>query len=571
MSQNKDIAALFDRMADLIEIQGGDRFRVNSYRRAGRTVKDLVEDVAVVAAEDRLGALPGIGKATAARIREFLDTGRIAAHDELLADVPKGLPALLEIPGLGPKKVSLAWKKLQVASIEDLKRAIESGALADLPGLGAKSVEQIRQGIDFLERSAGRIPYGAALPIAEALVAAVRAMKGVKRVSLAGSIRRGCETVGDIDILAECGEGKPVVEAFTRLAGVTQVLAAGATKGSVLVDAGSDGALQVDLRVVPGESFGAALQYFTGSKEHNVRLREIAVKKNLTLNEYRLSDGEQSVAGETEESIYRKLDVTFVPPELREDRGEIGLEEAPSLIELGDIRADLHMHTTASDGKCSILEMAEAARARGYECMAITDHTRSSAVANGLSIERMEQQIRDVREANKQIDGITILVGCECDILADGRLDYPDDLLAELDVVIASVHSALGQERTKITRRVLAAIESEHVDILGHPTGRLLNRREPMDLNMEAVIKTAVETKTALEINASWKRLDLKDLHVRQALDAGATLSINTDSHHTDQLDQMRYGIITARRGWATADRVINTWSLAKLTEWLSG
>jgi DNA polymerase (family 10) len=567
--KNGEISGIFDRMADLIEIQGGDRFRVNSYRRSARAVKDLTEDITAVAADNRLTALAGVGKSTAAKIAEFLSTGRIAAFDELLAKIPAGLPDLLEIPGLGPKKVALIWNELNVESIDDLKRVIASGELATLPGLGDKSVKQIQQGIEFRERSGGRTELGVALPVAERLADEVGKMKTVKRVALAGSLRRGRETIGDVDILAVSADGKSVVEAFTNLPEVKRVLASGATKGSVLVELSGGKELQVDLRVVPAESFGAAWQYFTGSKEHNVRLREIAVKKKLKLNEWGLFDGDKPVAGKTESSIYTKLGVPAVPPELREDRGEIELNQPPKLIEQADIRGDLHMHTTASDGKCGIDEMAEAAKARGYAFIAITDHTKSSAIANGLSIERMEQQILSVREADKRIDGIAILVGCECDILADGRLDYPDDLLAELDVVVASVHAAQNQPRAKVTARVIKALSSPHVDILGHPTGRLLNRREPMDLDLSAILVAAVATDTALEINASWKRLDLKDLHIRQALDAGATLSINTDAHHTDQLDQMGFGIMTARRGWTPPDRVINTWTLNKLRKWL--
>ncbi len=567
--KNGEVSSILDRMADLIEIQGGDRFRVNAHRRAARTVKDLTEDIAVVAAENRLTAIPGVGKSTAAKIAEYLETGRMEAHETLLAEMPAGLPELLEIPGLGPKKVALAWKQLDVGSVDDLKGAIDSGALEKLPGLGAKSVEQIRQGIAFRERSRGRTPLGVAYSIAERLADAVGNMKSVKRVAIAGSLRRGCETTGDVDLLAVSTKGEAVVEAFTQLPEVERVLVAGATKGSVVVDNPEGGGLQIDLRVVPAESFGAALQYFTGSKEHNIRLREIAVKRKLKLNEWGLYDGDEQVAGKTEAGIYTELGAKCVPPELREDRGEIGLDALPKLIEPSDIRGDLHVHTVASDGKSTILEMAEAAKACGYQYLGVTEHTKSSAIANGLSIEQMEQHIRDVRAVDKQIKGIAVLIGTECDILSDGRLDYPDELLAELDFVVASIHAAQGQERSKITKRTIAAMENEHVHILGHPTGRLLNRREPMDIDMDEVIKAAIETSTALEINASWKRLDLKDLHIRQALDAGATLSINTDAHHTEQLGQMAYGITTARRGWAPPGPVINTWTLAKLKEWL--
>lgn len=565
---NKELSLVFDQIADLMEIQGGDRFRINSYRRVARIVKDLAEDIGIVADEGRLTDLEGIGKGTADRIQQYIQTGTIDVHQELLAKVPTGLPSLLAIPGLGPKKVALAWKKLGVGNVDDLKRVIASGELAELPGLGTQSVKKIADGLAFLERSKGRTPMGLALPLAEELIDQMGKIEEVQRIEPAGSLRRGRETVGDLDLLCQTTAGKKVVDTFASLDPVRRVLAAGTTKGSVTIDLPGGREMQVDLRAVEPKAFGAALQYFTGSKEHNVRLREIAVKKGWKLNEYGLFDGDKQIAGKTEEGIYTKLGLKYIPPELREDRGEFTHDSA-GLIALDDIRGDLHVHTVASDGKCTIEEIASAARDLGYAYIAICDHSKSSAIANGLSIERMWKQIEDVRAADKRAKGIAIFVGTECDILASGKLDYPDDLLAEIDVVIASIHSGLGQDRKTVTRRTIAAMENPHVDIIGHPTGRLLGQREAMDLDIQQVIDVAKATDTALELNASWQRLDLNDIHARQAVEAGVKLAISTDAHRPEQLPEMRLGVQTARRAWVRPEAVVNTLSAAALREWL--
>ncbi|MCB9858739.1 MAG: DNA polymerase/3'-5' exonuclease PolX [Phycisphaerales bacterium] len=567
---NKDLAAIFNEIAALMEIVGESKFRINSYQRTARTLKDLTKDVAQLLDSGELEDLPGIGKSTVEKIQSYLTDGRIDVHQELLAKVPAGLPKLLSIPGMGPKKVALVWKELDVGSIDDLKRVIASGELAKLKGMGEKSVKQIADGITFAESTSGRTPLGLAWPLADELAAAMREVPGVARVETAGSLRRGCETIGDIDLLCESDDGPAVVTAFTSLPKVKRVLASGDTKGSVIVDRRDGEEIQVDCRVVPKAAFGAALQYFTGGKEHNVRLRERAIKRGWKLNEWGLFEGDKQIAGNDEASIYKKLDLPHFPPELREDRGEFELKAAPTLIELADIRGDLHTHTTASDGKDDAETMVRAACERHYEFMAITDHTKSSAIANGLSIDRMWRQIEKIRQLNEKIDTVSILVGCECDILSDGELDYPDNLLAACDFVVASVHSAMRQDRDKVTSRVLRAIESPYVNVIGHPTTRLINRREPIDLDMEAVVEKAAETGTALECNASWQRLDLHDRHIRMALDAGVKISINTDAHAVAQFDQMRFGIVTARRGGATPDDVINTWHLPKLRKWIA-
>lgn len=567
---NQEVSDLLDEIADLLDLTGADPFRVNSYRKAARSIGDLTEDIADLANRGELQKVPGVGKGTAERILQYLQTGRMAIHQELLSSVPKGLPELLNVPGLGPKKVQALHRELGITGMADLEAAISDGRIEKLPGFGKKSVERIAEGLEFLKRSAGRTPLGVALPVAEHLRDAVGGFQGVKRVEIAGSTRRGCETVGDLDLLCIADNGERVVKAFTGLPEVTGVLAGGQTKGSVLVAGPVKGEIQVDLRVVPEESFGAAFQYFTGSKQHNVRLRELAVKKGWKLNEYGLFDGDQMIAGRDEESIYEKLGLKLVPPELREDRGEIECKgKLPPLVVLDDVRADLHVHSTASDGRSTIEEMAEAAKARGYSYLAICDHSKSSVIANGLNEERLPRHIEDIRAAGRGMKGFTLLAGIECDILANGKLDFSDDVLSKLDWVIASIHSAQQQDRASLTRRSIAAMENPYVCALGHPSGRLLGRREAMDLDWEQLFAAAGRTGCAIEINASWQRLDLKDVHVRQALEAGCLLVINTDAHSGDQLDQMALGVRTARRGWATADRIINTWPVSKVRDWV--
>ncbi|HWL94308.1 MAG TPA: DNA polymerase/3'-5' exonuclease PolX [Phycisphaerae bacterium] len=567
--KNKQLSALFEAIADLLEISGEDSFRANSYRRASRTMRDLTKDIEELARIGGLGTLAGIGKSMASKIEEFLATGTMSLYEELKKSVPEGLPRLLGIPGLGPKKIAMAWKQLNVTSLDDLRRVIASAELAALKGMGAKSVESIVRGIDMLETSRGRTPLGLAWPVADELAEAMRAVKGVKRVEVAGSLRRGCETIGDLDLVCEAAQGDVVVKAFTTLPQAKRVLASGDTKGSILVERRDGIEIQVDCRVVPAESFGAALQYFTGSKEHNVKLRERAGKMGFKLNEWGLFQGEKQVAGKDEALIYKKLGMKWMPPAQREDRGEFAGNLVP-LITLEDIRGDLHCHTTASDGTCDAETMARAACDRGYEYIAITDHSKSSAIAKGLTVERMWRQIEQVRALNERLDKISVLIGCECDILVNGTLDYPDSLLAACDFVVASVHSAMKQDRDRATKRVLDAMSNPNLCVLGHPTARLLGRREPMDLDMEAIVAKAAEVGTALEINASWQRLDLCDIHVRMAVDAGVNLCINTDAHSIAQFDQMKYGVVTAQRGWAKPADVLNTLPLPLLRKWVS-
>ncbi|MHC4581409.1 MAG: DNA polymerase/3'-5' exonuclease PolX, partial [Planctomycetota bacterium] len=552
---NKLLRAIFDQMADVMEILGEDRFRVNSYRKVARVIGDIPTDVEILSAEDKLAKMPGIGKSSLAKIEEFVRTGEIIAHRDLLAKIPQGLPELLNIPGLGPKGVKAIYDRLNVTNIVELKAAIETGAVAALGGFGDKKAAAIAKGIAFLEKSTGRIRIDQAFEAAEIVRRFLRDFSGTLRIRTAGSLRRWAETIGYVDILVGGAGGEPakrIIEAFTNADFVREVIASGPTKGSAIIDA-SAVAVHVDVRAVPQESFGAAAQYFTGSKEHNVRLREIAVKAKLKLNEYGLFKGEKVIAGAVEEEIYGKLGLDYVDPLLREDRGEIQAAKKhrlPELIQLGDIKGDFHMHTNASDGDCDIPELVETAKSFGYKYICITDHSKSSVIANGLSAKRLAQQLHQIRKLNETIKGMAIFAGCEVDILADGRMDFEDELLAELDFVIASVHSGMSSPRDKVMTRTLKAMDNRYITCIGHPTGRLLGQREAMDLDMAKVIEHAAQTHTALEVNANPWRLDLKDTHCRMAIEAGVKLIIGTDAHSADGLGLMGFGVATAGRGW---------------------
>jgi len=560
-----------------MEILGADRFRINSYRKVARVIGDIPTDVESLLATGQLADVPGIGKSSLAKIEEFVSTGVITAHRELLKKIPPELLELLHIPGMGPKGVKAVYEQLKVTSMAELKRAIENGSLAELPGFGEKKAAGIARGIAFLEKSAGRIRLDQALQAAEIVRSFLRDISGLLRIQTAGSLRRWAETIGDVDILVGGGKGKDseaaggrIIKAFTGAGFVEEVLASGPTKGSAIIRTQSV-SVHVDVRVVPEASFGAAAQYFTGSKEHNVRLREIAVKAKLKLNEYGLFEGERMVAGPVEEDIYEKLGLDYIQPLLREDRGEVEAARnhtLPELIHPDDIVGDLHMHTKASDGTCEISELAEVAKSLGYKYICITDHSKSSAIANGLSAKELARQIQQIRKINEQTKGITILAGSEVDILADGRMDFEDELLAELDFVIASIHSGMTSPREKVTARTLKAMDNPYVTCIGHPTGRLLGDREAMDIDMAAVIKHAAETHTALEVNANPWRLDLKDIHCRMAIEAGVKLVIGTDAHRAGGLGLMGFGVATAGRGWATKADVLNTLSLAKFRSW---
>ncbi|MGB0766322.1 MAG: DNA polymerase/3'-5' exonuclease PolX [Phycisphaeraceae bacterium] len=573
---NKQLAVIFQQMADVNQVLGGNRFKTIALEKGARVLKDLVKDVGDVPPEDLL-QVDGIGKGIAQKIEEYLKTGAVEEHREMIENVPAGVLQMLDIPGLGPKGVAQLWNDGGVESIDELKTKIDDGSLESLKGFGKKKLEKLKQSIAFAEKAGERTHLGYALPLALAMIAELDGVKGVEKIEYAGSLRRGKETIGDIDLLvaAEASEAEGIMDAFVNLPMVEETLGHGETKSSIRCD-DEHRNLQVDLRIVEPKHYGAALMYFTGSKEHNVKVRERAQSMGYTLNEYALADKDdktKQIETKTEEAIYEKLGLAWVPPELREDRGEITLaekNELPELIELEDIKADLHTHTTASDGTWSIEENALAMAERGHHTVAITDHSKSQFQANGLDNDRLVKHIEAVRKVAKKLkDKITVLAGSEVDILSDGSLDYPDELLAELDVVVASPHAALSQDPKKATARLLKATENPYVTMIGHPTGRLVLRREGLSPDMEALVKAAADRGIALEINANHWRLDLRDTHARLALEHGVKLAINTDAHGPGDLSQLPYGVLTARRAGAAKAEVINCMTAAKLKKWI--
>ncbi len=576
---NASLSAIFSQMADVMEILGEDRFRINSYRTVARAIEEVPTDVAVLLENGELAKTPGIGKSSLAKIEEFVKTGQIQAHQDLLTKIPHALLDLLTIPGVGPKTVKTLYEHLHISSIAELKKAIEGGTIETLPGFGAKKAAAILRGIEFLQKATGRIRLDQAMTAAQIVTDYLRPLPGIDRIETAGSLRRWAETIGDVDLLVTTNKAdskakqtpEQIIESFTAAPFVERILAAGGTKGSVIIHTETT-PVQVDVRVVPQESFGAAMQYFTGSKPHNVRLREIAIKAGLKLNEYGLFKDDRMVAGADEQDIYKKLGLDFIDPVLREDRGEVDAAKhhsLPKLIRLEDIRGDFHAHTVASDGHNTIEEMARTAKERGYEYLCISDHSKSSAIANGQSPQRLAQQIKEIHKINARLKGIKLLAGAEVDILADGNMDFEDELLADLDFIVASVHSGLGSARERVTTRTLKAMDNRYVTCIGHPTGRLIGERAAMDLDMPAVIEHAAQTGTALEVNSDPSRLDLKDTHCKMAVEAGVKLAIDTDAHSTDSLGLMVFGVATAARGWATKKDVLNTLSLPKLKTFL--
>lgn len=576
---NTTLAAIFEQMADVMEILGEDFFRVNAFRKASRTLGDLSDDVRVIGPDVKaLQGIPGIGKGTAERISQFLKTGKINDHEELIAKVPAGLLKMLDIPSMGPKTVALLWKESGIESIDQLEEKLKTDALAELPGMGAKKLESMRKNVAFAKSTAGgaggRIKLGVALPLALDIIEQLKASTGVKHIAYAGSLRRGKETIGDVDVLVGGDEalGKKVADSFVKHERVAKILAQGPSKCSIVTDNG----VQVDLRVVPADRFGAALMYFTGSKEHNIAMRERAIKMGMKLSEWGLfkaDDDKTPIVAATEEEVYKTLGLSYIPPELREARGELALAEKgplPKLIEVSDIKAELHAHTTASDGTWSIRELALAAHARGFHTVAVTDHSKSQPVANGLSEERLVAHIEAVRAVAKELKGkIAVLAGSEVDILADGSLDYSDSLLKELDIVVASPHNALTQDPDKATKRLLKAIENPYVTIMGHPTGRLILQREGLSPDMRSLFKAAAARGIAMEINANHYRLDLRDAHARSAIEEGVKLAIDTDAHGPGDMDEIPYGILTARRAGAKASDVINCMNRDELAKWI--
>lgn len=558
--RNIDVARAFDELADLLEIEGANPFRVRAYRNAARTIGDLRESVAEIAADPErdLTDLPGIGKDLADKIRVILDTGSLPQLTALRERIPRGVLEMLRLPGLGPKKAQILFQQLNIKSLDELRAACEAGQIAQLKGFGPKTQQAILDGLRQAVVTDRRFLLIDALREAETIAAELRAVPSVKRAEVAGSCRRRRETVGDLDIVASADGSAGAMNTLAEHPLVDAVLARGDTKQRVRLLSG----IELDLRVVPDESFGAAMQYFTGSKEHNIVLRRRAQERGLKLNEYGLFRGEKLVAGRTEEEIYAAIDLPWIPPELRENRGEIERAERgelPELIERGDIRGDLHMHTTATDGKATIREMADAAKARGLKYIAITDHSKRVMVAGGLDSEKLRAQWKEIDRVRAQVSGIEILKGVECDILEDATLDLPDDVLAEADWVIAVLHYGLRQPAEQINRRLLAAIRCPYVDAIGHPTGRLLLKREGAAIDCAALYKAAADHGVLLEINADPRRLDLDDVHAAAAKDHGIPIVINTDAHSTGGLDMMEFGIYQARRAGLTKKDVANT------------
>lgn len=571
MLNNKQLADTFTLIANLVEIKGEVIYVILAYRKAAESLASLPREASEYWKEGKLREIPGVGKATAEKIDELFSTGKLGFLERLKEEVPESLATWLQVPGLGPKKVAAIWKALDITTLPDLEAAAKEGKLRGLPGMGAKSEAAILEGIASLARRSGRIPLGRAYPLAQEIIRTLKGVEGVVTAEPAGSLRRMRSTVGDLDILVAAKESAPVMEAFVKLPGVSRVLGQGETKASIEFGDG----VRAQVWVHPPEKFGTALQYATGSKDHNVQLRQIALAQRLSLSEHALTrtDGGGEILCATEAEVYKKLGLPWIPPELREDRGEVAAAKAgklPKLIEVKDIKADLQTHSNWSDGKLTMLEMARAAARRGIQVIAFTDHSVSLGVTGGLSMDDHKKQAAEIKKIQKQLgDEILVLHATEVEIKADGTLDYPDEFLASLDLVLASLHTSLRQPREKVTERLLNAIRNPHVDIIGHPTGRLIPEREGADLDMDAVLNAAAETGVALEINAHPARLDLDDVYARRARELGIPISINTDSHSEEDFDNLFYGVAIARRAWLTKADVINCWSPEKLLKWL--
>lgn len=558
--KNLEIARLLDELADALEFHGENPFKVSAYRRAAKILRDFTEDIEVYAKEGRLQEIPGIGEGIAKKIKEYLETGKITKHKEVISKTPREILELLKIPSLGPKTLKLAHDKLGVKNLDDLKRVIEDGSLARLPGMGPKKVENIKKGIELYEGFTGeekRWQLGLVIPVVTSLVEEIKKFPGVKKVVPAGSYRRMKETVGDIDILCIGEPGGEIIKKFTELPVVERVLACGETKGSIIEKSLK---IQIDLRVVPERSFGAALQYFTGSKAHNIKLRTLAKGKGYKISEYGVFKGEKYIAGETEEDVYAVFGLPWIPPELREDRGEIELAlegKLPRLVEYDEIKGDFHIHSKYSDGANTIEEIAKKAEEMGLEYIAICDHSRSLKYAGGLDIDTLKRRNEEIDRLNEKFK-IKILKGMEVDILQDGSLDYPDPVLEELDVVIAAIHMGF---KKNVTERILAAMENPLVDIIAHPTGRLISGREGYDVDLEKIMERARELGVALEINAYFDRLDLDEHNARKAKELGIKLAIGTDAHNVGMLQYLRLGVGIARRAWLSPSDLLNTLS----------
>lgn len=566
MKKSLEAAEIFRRMAEILEIKDDNLFRIRAYFKAAEVLENLTIDIEEMAQEDRLSQLPGIGADLSSKIKEILKTGTFEQFENLKKEVPAGLVDMLHIPGLGPKTVKFLFERLGIKDTADLKKAAEGGKLLELPGIKRTTVENILRGLAFLERGKGKMPLNIADAAAGEIVERLKKLKEVRNISLAGSLRRRKETVRDIDILVVSDEPEIVMDNFTDLPQVKEIIAKGNTKSSILTKSG----VQADLRVVEADSYGAALLYFTGSKSHNIKLRLMAQKENWKINEYGLFRNSKKLAGLSEEEMYAKLNMPFIPPELREDAGEIEAamkNTLPNLVKDSDIRGDLHIHSNMSDGIASLEEIIEAAQRKGYEYIAITDHSQSLKVAGGLSVSDIGRHIQEIRRLAGKIKGLAVLAGSEVDIKDDGSLDYPDSLLKELDLVVCAVHAGFKQSKEKLTNRIIKAIENKYTTIVAHPSGRLLGAREAYELDYDEIFKAAKDTKTFLEINSHPFRLDLTDAWARLAKEKGIKIAISTDSHSLEQLDYLKYGVDVARRGWLEKKDVLNTLPLKQLKQ----
>ena len=567
--KNIEVAELLNEIADYLEFEE-EPFKVRAYRKAALLIEGLSEDIEQVWKESRLTELQGIGEGIAKKIDDFLRNGKSKYLEELKKAVPVDMEELGKIEGLGPKTIIKLYKELKVKNVAELEKAAKQGKIQEIKGLGPTVEHNILKSIEFARKTSDRVPLGFALSSAEEIISMLKTLKEVERASIAGSTRRMKETIGDIDILATTKTPSKVIEFFTKMPSVADVLAKGDTKSSVRLKEG----IQVDLRVVDDELFGAALLYFTGSKEHNIILRKIAIEKNLKLSEYGLFDKKtgKRTAGETEEEVYSKLGLHYIEPEIREDEGEIEAakqNKLPKLIGYNDVKGDLQMHTKWSDGSSTIEEMALAAKALGHEYLCITDHTGKLAIANALDEKRVNEQRKEIDKLNKKLDGLTILQGVEVNITGDGNSDMGNNVLKQLDVVVASIHSGFKNSKEKITKRMIKAMDNENVDIIAHPTGRLITKREPYEIDLDAVFDAARKTNTVMEINSYPERMDLRDSHVRAAVKKGVKLVISTDAHNADQLHFIKLGIGNARRGWATKNDIINTRNLKEMLKML--
>jgi DNA polymerase (family 10) len=569
--ENSEFAKVFWNIAELLELKNGNPFKVRAYQKAAQNIENLSDSLAGLYKAGGLKALenlPGIGEAIADHIEEIIKTGKVKKYESLVKEFPKGFIEMMQVPGIGPKTALLLKKKLKIDSLAKLRRASNKGLLKDLPGFKEKKIENVKKGLELKARVKGRFLLSEADRYATGIVDEMKKHKEIDQILTAGSYRRGQETVGDIDILVTSKKPEAVMEAFTNLPQVERTTAKGPTRSSVVLKNG----MQADIRVLPPKNFGAAAHYFTGNKPHNIMIRELAIKKGLKISEYGVMRGDKWIAGRTEEEVFKSVGLPFIPPELRQGTNEFELAKAgklPKLIELSDIRGDLHTHSNHSDGGNTIEEMAAAAKELGYEYLAMTDHSITTRVAGGQTEKVLLKELDEIDRINSKLNGIRVLKGAEVDILPDGSLDFSDEILKQLDVVTASVHSNFKMPREKMTRRIIRALQNKYVNILSHPTGRLINQREPYEVDIEKVIREAKETGTYLEVNSYPNRLDLSDIHCRRAKEEGVLLSINTDAHAALQLRLMKYGIMTARRGGIEKNDVINTRPLAKLLKLL--